>query len=147
MQNIQLNHDVISYASKINPEFTVFILYKEHEGYKTIKESLEKMNNSIAALWVGTKNIFIDGEALADDNIDHDHLTAIEAHEIAHSMLGHGAGIDETSEKEADLFAIALLSMSGFDRAAEHLKLRLKELYNIDYAAFEEEFDKENKDL
>jgi hypothetical protein len=135
---------MVAYTSKINPEFNVFVVYKEYEGYKTIKDSLEKMNNSIGALWVGTKNIFIDGEAITDDNIDQDHLLAIEAHEIAHSMLNHEAGIDEHSEKEADLLGIALLEMSDLQRAASFLKDRMKELYGIDYTAFEEEFDEIN---
>ena len=135
---------VVAYTSKINPEFNVFVVYKEYEGYKTIKDSLEKMNSSIGALWVGTKNIFIDGEAITDDNIDQDHLMAMEAHEIAHSMLNHEAGVDENSEKEADLFGIALLELSGFNRAASFLKDRLKDLYNIDYAAFDKEFDELN---
>jgi len=132
---------MVAYTSKINPEFNVFVVYKEYEGYKTIKDSLEKMNNSIGVLWVGTKNIFIDGEAITDDNIDQDHLLAIEAHEIAHSMLNHDAGVDEQSEKEADLFGIALLEMSGMQRAASILKERMLELYNIDYTKFEEEFE------
>lgn len=135
---------VVAYTSKINPEFNVFVVYKEYEGYKTIKDSLEKMNSSIGALWVGTKNIFIDGEAITDDNIDQDHLMAMEAHEIAHSMLNHEAGVDENSEKEADLFGIALLELSGYNRAASFLKDRLKDLYNIDYAAFDKEFDELN---
>ena len=102
---------------------------------------IAKCYNSIGALWVGTKNIFIDGEAITDDNIDQDHLLAIEAHEIAHSMLNHDAGVDEQSEKEADLFGIALLEMSGMQRAASILKERMLELYNIDYTKFEEEFE------
>jgi hypothetical protein len=99
------------------------------------------MNDSIGALWVGTKNIFMDGEAISDDAIDRDHLLAIEAHEIAHSMLGHDSGVDEQSEKEADLFAIALLEMDGHMRAASFLKNRLEELYGINFNDFEEEWN------
>lgn len=138
---------VVTYTSKINPEFTVFIVYKEYEGYKTIKDSLEKMNNSIGALWVGTKNIFIDGEAIADQEIDYDHLLALEAHEIAHSMLGHEAGVDEQSEKEADLLGMALLSMDGHERAKSILGDRMKELYGIDYSDFEQEWEDEEGDV
>lgn len=143
---MELNEHVVAYASKINPEFTVFVIYKEHEGYKTIKESLESMNNSVGALWVGTKNIFIDGELIADLNIDQDHLLALEAHEIAHSMLGHEAGIDEQSEKEADLLGMALLSIDGYERAKSILGDRMKELYGIDYSDFEDEFEEEWED-
>jgi hypothetical protein len=138
---MEINEHVIAYQSAVNPDFTVFVVYKEHEGYNGIKESLEKMNNSIGALWVGTKNIFIDGEAIAEQEIDKDQLLAIEAHECAHSMLGHEAGVDEQSEKEADLFGIALLEMSDMQRAASILKERMMALYNIDYTKFEEEFE------
>ena len=138
---MEIPEHVIVYQSAVNPDFTVFIVYKEHEGYNGIKESLQKMGNSIGALWVGTKNIFMDGEAISDDAIDRDHLLAIEGHEIAHSMLGHNAGVDEQSEKEADLFAIALLEMDGHMRAASFLKDRLAELYGIDFTDFEEEWN------
>lgn len=144
---MELNEHVVAYASKINPEFTVFVVYKEHEGYKTIKESLESINGSVGALWVGTKNIFIDGEAISDLNIDQDHLLALEAHEIAHSMLGHEAGIDEQSEKEADLLGMALLSIDGYERAKSILGNRMKELYGIDYAKFEKEWEDEEADV
>jgi len=141
---MEQEQSIVSYQSTINPDFTVFVIYKEHGRYKEIKDSLEKMNNSIGVLLVGTKNIFIDGEAVAEQEIDRDQLLAIEAHEIAHSMLNHEAGIDEHSEKEADLLGIALLEMSDLQRAASFLKDRMKELYGIDYAAFEEEFDELN---
>jgi hypothetical protein len=132
---------IIAYNSVINPEYQIFVVYSDSDEYQSIKAALQSMNNSIGALWVGTKNIFVDGERLVDENIDTDQLLAIEAHEIAHSMLGHDAGVDEQSEKEADLFAIALLDMDKHTRAAEFLKDRMKDLYGIDYAAFEEEWN------
>ena len=132
---------IIAYNSVINPEYQIFVVYSDSDEYQSIKAALQSMNNSIGALWVGTKNIFVDGERLIDENIDTDQLLAIEAHEIAHSMLGHDAGVDEQSEKEADLFAIALLDMDKHTRAAEFLKDRMKDLYGIDYAAFEEEWN------
>ena len=132
---------IIAYNSVINSEYQIFVVYSDSDEYQSIKAALQSMNNSIGALWVGTKNIFVDGERLVDENIDTDQLLAIEAHEIAHSMLGHDAGVDEQSEKEADLFAIALLDMDKHTRAAEFLKDRMKDLYGIDYAAFEEEWN------
>lgn len=133
--------DIIAYNSVINPEYQIFVVYSGSTEYPSIKAALQSMNNSIGALWVGTKNIFIDGERLVDENIDADQLLAIEAHEIAHSMLGHNSGVDEQSEKEADLFAIALLDMDNHTRAASFLKDRMKSLYGIDYKAFEAEWN------
>ena len=129
---------IIAYNSVINPEYQIFVVYSDSDEYQSIKAALQSMNNSIGALWVGTKNIFVDGERLVDESIDTDQLLAIEAHEIAHSMLGHDSGVDEQSEKEADLFAIALLDMDKHTRAASFLKDRMKDLYGIDYTAFEE---------
>jgi hypothetical protein len=132
---------IIAYNSVINPEYQIFVVYSDSDEYQSIKAALQSMNNSIGALWVGTKNIFIDGERLVDESIDTDQLLAIEAHEIAHSMLGHDSGVDEQSEKEADLFAIALLDMDKHTRAASFLKDRMKDLYGIDYTTFEEEWN------
>lgn len=137
--------NIISYQSSINPDFQVLIVYDGHEMYEAISNQLRNIN-SIAALQVGSKTIVIDGELVAEQSIDKDQLLAIEAHEIAHSMLGHEAGYDEQSEKEADLFAIALLDLDGYDRASEFLKDRLKDLYNIDYTEFEDEWISDGQD-
>ena len=140
------NEHIVGYTSRVNPDFNVYVVYKEHEGYKTIRESLEKLNNSIGALWVGTKNIFVDGERVADENIDQDQLLALEAHEIAHSMLNHEGGLNTQSEKEADLLAIALLETFGYRRSAQFIKDRIKELYGIDYTSFEKEWNESNEE-
>jgi len=133
--------DIIVKESRINPEFKVFIVYKEHESYASIKQSLELLNNSIAAIDLQSKSIFIDGERVIDELIDEDQLLAIEAHEVAHYMLGHDVEINDESEKEADLFAIAMLDQDGWHRASSFLKDRLKEFYGIDYSAFEQEWE------
>lgn len=134
---------IVAYNSKVNPDFQVFVVYNDSVQYSEIREYLTKLNDSIGALMIGTKNIFIDGERVTDENIDSDQLLAIEAHEIAHSMLGHEGGVDEASEKEADLLAVALLDMDGHERAAGFLKDRLNEFYGIEYSQFEVEFEDE----
>jgi hypothetical protein len=131
--------DIKIYPSRIDENYTVHIVYKESELYESIKKELDEIK-SVGALRVGTKNIYIDGEAVIDNNVDEDQILALEAHEIAHSMLGHEAGMDEQSEIEANLFGISILDMSGFDRAAEYLKEKLKQDSGIDYEDFEVEF-------
>lgn len=131
--------DMKVYQSQIDENFTVHIIYKESPAYKDIKESLDEIK-SVGALWVGTKNIYIDGESIIDNNIDEDQILALEAHEIAHSLLGHAAGQDDQSEIEANLFAISLLDMDGHERAAEYLKEKLKQDSGVDYEDFEVEF-------
>ena len=136
----------VVYNSVINPEYQVFVVFKESEHYATVSETLKSMNNSIGALWVGTKNIFVDGERALTENLTRDHLVAIEAHEIAHSMLNHKAGVDEQSEKEADLLAIALLETFGYQQSATLVKERIQKLYNINYSEFEKEWDESNEE-
>lgn len=138
----------VVYNSVINPEYQVFVVFKDSEHYASISDTLKSLNNSIGALWVGTKNIFVDGERALAEKLTPDHLVAIEAHEIAHSMLNHKAGIDEQSEKEADLLAIALLETFGYRQAATFVKERMKQMYNIDYSDFEKEWnDSDEEDL
>lgn len=137
------NLPIWSYQSKIDPSYTVSILFKTHDLYNDIKVQLDNVNNSIAALQIGTKNILIDGEEVLKLNLTQDDIYAIEAHEIAHSVIGHGPGTDEESEKEADLLGIALLEINGLMTAAEVLKDKLFRMYNIDYRQFEQEFNSE----
>jgi len=137
---------IVSYNSVINSQYQVFVVFKESEQYAALTEMLTSMNNSIGALWVGTKNIFIDGERVIEEQIDKDQLIAIEAHEIAHSMLNHEGGLNIQSEKEADLLAIALLETFGYRRSAQFIKDRIKELYGIDYTSFEKEWNESNEE-
>lgn len=140
------DQSIVSYNSVINPQYQVFVVFKESEQYPALIEMLTSMNNSIGALWIGTKNIFVDGERVIEEGIDKDQLVAIEAHEIAHSMLNHEAGLDAQSEKEADLLAIALLETFGYRRSAQFIKDRIKEIYNIDYTSFEKEWNESNEE-
>jgi len=137
---------IVSYNSVINSQYQVFVVFKESEQYAALTEMLTSMNNSIGALWVGTKNIFIDGERVIEEQIDKDQLIAIEAHEIAHSMLNHEGGLNIQSEKKADLLAIALLETFGYRRSAQFIKDRIKELYGIDYTSFEKEWNESNEE-
>ena len=80
---------------------------------------------------------------IIDNNIDSDQILALEAHEIAHSLLGHKAGTDEQSEIEANLFAIAMLDMDGYERASDYLKDKLLVDSGIAYEDFETEFNQD----
>ena len=128
---------VITYKSKIDPSYTVFIVYKEYEHYNVVKEMLTRSQDSIAVLQIGTKNIYVDGEIISEDMYTEDHLLAIEAHEIAHSILGHVTGVNVSSEKEADLFATLMLRNRNMTEAADLLIDRLRSLYGIDYYTFD----------
>jgi len=135
---------VISYRSKIDNRFQIFVVYKEYEHYDTIKEMLDRCNDSIAALQVNTTNIYIDGESI--EELTAEQMLAIEAHEIAHYQLKHPAGVSEDLEIEADLFAISLLELDGYFEAAKYLKQRLNDLYDIDFDEFDSEWNESDED-
>jgi hypothetical protein len=96
--------------------------------YPLIKESLGFLDNSIGALMPGQEIIIIDGERLQEEGLTDDHLLAIEAHEIAHEILGHEGERNQAHEEEADELAIQILDSFSRKEAAALLRERMKSL-------------------
>jgi len=120
--------DIISFDSRIDPAFNVLVIYKESQTYPLIKASLVSLDNSIGALIPGQNIILIDGERVNEEGLSDDHLLAIEAHEIAHAMLGHAGERNQTHELEADELAIEILDSMNKKEASDLLRERLKSL-------------------
>lgn len=118
--------DLISFDSRIDPEFKVIVIYKESQTYPLIKESLVALDNSIGALMPGQNIILIDGERVNTEGLTDNHILAIEAHEIAHAMLGHEGERNQTHEGEADELAIEILDSMDRKEAATLLRERMK---------------------
>ena len=119
---------IVSFGSRIDPRFKVLVIYKESMTYPLIKESLDFLDNSIGALIPGQEIIIIDGERVQEEGITDDHLLAIEAHEIAHEILGHEGERNQTHEEEADELAIQILDSFSRKEAAALLRERMKSL-------------------
>lgn len=120
--------DIITFWSRVNPKFRVLVIYKESLTYPLIKASLLALDNSIGALVPGQEIILIDGERVNDEGLTDDHIIAIEAHEIAHAMLGHAGERNQTHEIEADELAIEILDSIGRKEASALLIERMKSL-------------------
>jgi len=120
--------DIISFDSRIDPAFNVLVIYKESQTYPLIKASLVSLDNSIGALLPGHNIILIDGERVNEEGLSDDHLLAIEAHEIAHAMLGHAGERNQTHELEADELAIEILDSMNKKEASDLLRERMKSL-------------------
>jgi hypothetical protein len=120
--------DIISFDSRIDPAFNVLVIYKESQTYPLIKSSLVSLDNSIGALIPGQNIILIDGERVNEEGLSDDHILAIEAHEIAHAMLGHEGERNQTHELEADELAIEILDSMNKKEASSLLRERLKSL-------------------
>jgi hypothetical protein len=119
---------IVSFGSRIDPRFKVLVIYKESMTYPLIKESLDFLDNSIGALIPGQEIIIIDGERVQEEGLTDDHLLAIEAHEIAHEILGHEGERNQTHEEEADELAIQILDSFSRKEAAALLRERVKSL-------------------
>jgi hypothetical protein len=124
-------NEIISFRSQIDGNFIVSIVYREYEKYNNLMKVMERIGDSIAILNLKDNHIFIDGESLKDLEIDH--LIAIQAHEICHSVLKHPEGVSDEYEIEADLGAIYLLDYIGYPNASILLKERLLKLRSLEY--------------
>jgi hypothetical protein len=118
--------DIITFWSRIDPKFRVLVIYKGSLSYPLIKESLLALDNSIGALVPGQEIILIDGERVNEEGLSDDHILAIEAHEIAHAVLGHEGERNQTHEVEADELAIEILDSIGRKEASNLLRERSK---------------------
>lgn len=122
------------WKSEIDPAWTVLVVFSDDELYDKLSQIFDSLGTAFADLT--SKTIFIDGEQVKSQNLGEDHLLAIEAHEIAHSVLLHGESnrgssqYDERQEREADWFAIRLLDRIGHGKAAAILEDRYRNYYD-----------------
>ena len=141
MKKLNSDGGPFAYKSRIDPTFTVFVVYKDDKQYKAIKKIIP--DNDVAFTDLSTKVIIIDGEQLAQ--LSDDHLYFIENHEICHHLLGHqGAIANPEQEKEADLGAYIMLKRRGKNKAADLVKKFFKIRHNTNFKSYE---DKHSDDI
>lgn len=117
---------IVTFGSRIDPRFKVIVVYKDSLVYEVVRRSLEDLDNSIGALMPGQEIIVIDGERVQEEGLTNNHILAIEAHEIAHELLGHEGERNGDHEKEADELAIQILDSFFRKEAADLLRERVK---------------------
>jgi hypothetical protein len=114
-----MEENIIIYPSQFNPDTQVVVIFPGHEKYP----DFEPLFNELGFGFVAPEQnmVFIDGGILGDeDDLDIDILRFIEAHELAHVMLGHKERKPE-DEKDADLYAFILLNDKGYSMAKKYL--------------------------
>jgi len=107
-----MEQDIISYQSIFLDDVKITVIFKENQNYDTLHSLFDKYG--FGFYYPKLKTIIIDGEIFVDSELDMDDLRFVEAHEIAHLMLGHTGGdrYDE-DEIDADLAAYLLLNRKG----------------------------------
>jgi len=122
-----------AWKSEIDPDWTILVLWPEDELYPDVAKIFDWLGTAFADL--NSKTVFIDGVQVEHQNLTDDHLLAIEAHEISHSLLNHHesdrlAKYDERQEQEADWLAIRILDRMGHGKASSLLEERYQLYYN-----------------
>jgi Zn-dependent peptidase ImmA (M78 family) len=109
----------LTYESEFLKGVNITVVFSEDKKYK---ELLPLFNKYGYGFMVPNQNlIVINGEILLQ-NYDPSFLKFIEAHEVAHIILGHDKDRNDDDEIDADLGAYILLRSKGKDDAVELLQ-------------------------
>ena len=116
------------FNSEFIPEVQIVVVLEEHPQYKDLKPLFDEYGYGFMV--PGKNIIIIDGEQFID-NFSSDVLKFIEAHEIAHIMLGHDGPRNEEEEMDADLGAYLLLQKVDRQDSIKTLLKHFKERHGV----------------
>ena len=120
----------LSYNSEFLPEITIAVVFGDNPQYKQLLPMFEEYGYGFM---VPNKNlVLIDGENILE-NFNVDILKFIEAHEIAHVILGHDGPRNEEEELDADLGAYLLLKEKGYTNSIKSLLKNFKQRHHIKF--------------
>ena len=120
----------ISYNSEFLPEITIAVVFSDSPQYENLIPFFEEYGYGFL---VPNKNlVVIDGENIVE-NFDSDVLKFIEAHEIAHIILGHDGPRNDEEEMDADLGAYILLNNKGKQESIKHLLDNFKDRHGVNF--------------
>jgi hypothetical protein len=120
----------VSYNSEFLPEITIAVVFSDNPQYEKLTQFFEEYGYGFL---VPNKNlVVIDGENIVD-NFDSDVLKFIEAHEIAHIILGHDGPRNDEEEMDADLGAYILLKNKGREESIKHLLNNFEDRHGVNF--------------
>ena len=120
----------LSYNSEFLPEITVAVVFGDNPQYQQLTSMFDEYGYGFM---VPNKNlVIIDGENILE-NFNVDLLKFIEAHEIAHVILGHDGPRSEDEELDADLGAYLLLKDKGYTNSIKSLLKNFKQRHGIKF--------------
>jgi hypothetical protein len=109
-----------------DPNFNGVALFQNHPSYKLYKEELFS-KAGLAFILIDHKVIFFDGERIAEEKLNKNHILYVFAHEIGHHVLGHNSRRNYRLEMEADWAAVNICVHTKRKSAA---MLAIYEFYN-----------------
>lgn len=120
----------LNYESEFLKDVNIFVIFSEDPSYEELKPIFEEYGYGFM---VPNKNmIVIDGEIVLQ-NFDKSFLKFIEAHEVAHIILGHDGPRSDDDEIDADLGAYILLKSYGKDDAIELLQKTYHDRHGVEF--------------
>ena len=120
----------ISYNSEFLPEITIAVVFSDSPQYEKLLPFFEEYGYGFL---VPNRNVVvIDGENIVE-NFDSDVLKFIEAHEIAHIILGHDGPRNNEEEMDADLGAYILLNNKGKRESIKHLLNNFEDRHGVNF--------------
>ena len=120
-----------TYKSEFLPDVTIMIVTNEFPHYETLIPSFEELGYGFM---VPNKNlIIVDGEQLIKMGSSDGLFKFIEAHEVAHILLGHDGPRNEEEEIEADLGAYLLLKKYGHTDSIKSLLRNFKFRHGVKF--------------
>lgn len=125
--------DPITMQSSLDSDWTLVITYPNDSLYVKAQPYFEKLGIAFANL--ASQTIYFDGSEVSESYFTKDHMLAVEAHEIGHSIANHKGEpyYSKRQEQEADFIGINLLVQNSLTKAATILSERFSNHYNIEY--------------
>ena len=118
------------YDSEFLPDVKIVILTSDNPQYESLVPLFQEYGYGFMV--PGKNLIIIDGEILINE-FDASVLKFIEAHEVAHIILGHDGPRNENDEIEADLGAYLLLKNSNKMKAIDYLIDNFKDRHGVEF--------------
>ena len=115
------------YNSEWDENIVVAVIEEGDYQYQTMAPLFNEYGYGFVA--PNQKLVFIDGGKGLSKNT----LKWIEAHEVAHIILGHKKEKDSKDEIEADTLAHKLLVGNGYHKAAQLVKDKFRERHGIEF--------------
>ena len=118
------DNDVLSYPSIFKPDTNILVVFKNYENYKDLKPLFDE--HGYGFYYPKSQTIILNGEDFIGKSSGASDMKIVEAHEIAHLLLGHTGPYSEDDEMDADLGAYILLKNKGLstDKLVKEFKNR-----------------------
>jgi len=125
------NQTQIEYNSEFLTDVIVVVVFNDDPLYSQVKPFFNEYG--FGFMVPGKNLMIIDGEILVDEPDAKDILKFIEAHEVAHILLGHDGPRNDKDEIDADLKALDLLIEKGYDKSIKILLDKFQERHGVEF--------------